>query len=71
MSSEEGASNSQKKNETRLEENLKKNGNQSIEQSTKSSKVIQLESKLNGDQEKLSNKLGDNSAKNQMCLYYR
>ncbi|XP_071862287.1 uncharacterized protein [Bombus fervidus] len=66
MSSEEGASNSQKKNETRLEESLKKNGNQSIEQSTKSSKVIQLESKLNGDQAKLSNKLGDNSAKNHL-----
>ena len=64
MSSEEGASNSQNKNETRLDESFKQNGTQSIEQSTKLSKVIQLESKLNGDQMKLNNKLGDNSAKN-------
>ncbi|CAL7946542.1 unnamed protein product [Xylocopa violacea] len=64
MNSEESASNSQNKSETRLEGSLKKNGNQSIEQSAKPSKVIQLESKLNGDQVKLNNKLGDNSAKN-------
>lgn len=63
MNSEEGASNSQNKNGTRLEENLKKNSNKSIEQSTK---IIQLESKLNGDQIKLSNKLSDNGAKNHL-----
>ncbi|XP_031366926.1 uncharacterized protein LOC102671489 isoform X1 [Apis dorsata] len=63
MNSEEGASNSQNKNGTRLEENLKKNSNKSIEQSTK---IIQLESKLNGDQIKLSNKLNDNGAKNHL-----
>lgn len=66
MNSEEGTSNSQNKNETKVEGSFKKNGNQSIEQSTKPSKVIQFESKLNGDQVKLSNKLGDNSAKNHL-----
>ncbi|KAF3430206.1 hypothetical protein E2986_06624 [Frieseomelitta varia] len=66
MSSEAGTSNSQNKNETRLDESFKQNGTQSIEQSIKSSKVIQLESKLNGDQMKLNNKLGDNSAKNHL-----
>ncbi|CAK9805745.1 hypothetical protein ANTQUA_LOCUS4547 [Anthophora quadrimaculata] len=64
MNSEEGASNSQNKSETRVDGSFKKNGNQSIEQSTKPAKVIQLENKLNGDQVKLSNKLGDNGAKN-------
>ena len=66
MNSEEGTSNNQNKTEARVEGNLKKNGNQSIDQTTKSSKVTQLESKLCGSQLKLNNKLDENSAKNHL-----
>ncbi|XP_043256611.1 uncharacterized protein LOC122399752 [Colletes gigas] len=64
MNSQESTSNNQNKGETRVDENLKKNSSQPIEQSSKLSKVAQLESKLCGDQLKLNNKLGENSAKN-------
>ncbi|XP_017889057.1 uncharacterized protein LOC108630335 isoform X1 [Ceratina calcarata] len=66
MNSEEGTSSNQNSSITRVEGSLKKNGNSSNEQSTKLSKSIQHETKLNGDQLKLNNKLGDNSAKNHL-----
>lgn len=66
MNSEESTSNNQNKAETRVDGNLKKNGNRSIEQSIKASKVVQLESKLCGEQLKLNNKLGDNAVKNHL-----
>ncbi|XP_076178252.1 uncharacterized protein LOC143152243 [Ptiloglossa arizonensis] len=64
MNSQESTSNTQNKVETKVDGNLKKNGNQPIEQSSKLLKVVQLESKLCGDQLKLNNKLGENTAKN-------
>ncbi|XP_076668640.1 uncharacterized protein LOC143369086 [Andrena cerasifolii] len=64
MNSQESTSNNQTNAETRVDGNLKKNGNQPIEQPAKPSKVLQLESKLCRDQLKLNNKLSENTAKN-------
>lgn len=64
MNSEEGSGSNQGKVDTKVDENIKKTDNQSIDQSNKPCKVVQLQSKICGEQVKLNNNVVESSIKN-------